>query len=283
MSDSTISKVEAALKSAGITDFGLTELKRPMSFAIYQEWLDHGYHGEMNYLKEHLPQKEEPARLLPRARGAIVVAHPYIPHPEPEPSPLQTVPSLKIAAYARGKDYHFWLKDRLDAVALQLKEIFPKDEFLTMTDSHPVMERDLAFRAGLGWFGKNTCLIQPRKGSYFLLGEIYTTLAFIDAVEPVHDFCGTCTRCIEACPTQALTSPRQLDARRCISYWTIEARGLPPEELRTKFDGWFFGCDICQAVCPWNEKALRTRAPDRPETPDREQLIIDLRFILSIY
>jgi epoxyqueuosine reductase len=154
---------------------------------------------------------------------------------------------------------------------------------MAMTDSHPVMERDLARRAGLGWFGKNTCLLDSKNGSFFLIGEILTSLAPAPSLEPAPDQCGTCRRCIDACPTQAITAPKELDARKCISYWTIEARGVPPADIRKATGAWFFGCDICQQVCPWNEKAFgKTLLAELRSAPaDREGLLTELKWILT--
>jgi epoxyqueuosine reductase len=154
-----------------------------------------------------------------------------------------------------------------------------------MTDSSPVLERDLAYQAGLGWFGKNTCLIQRGQGSLFFIGEIYTDLATDPVNTLIPDFCGTCDKCIQACPTNAIEKPRILNAQKCISYLTIESKKVPPMELREKINDWFFGCDICQTVCPWNEKVfknqLETESKKTLNTKDREILIAELQFILN--
>ncbi|MGE0763776.1 MAG: tRNA epoxyqueuosine(34) reductase QueG [Bdellovibrionales bacterium] len=260
--------------------WGTATLTTPHTFEIYRQWLQAGKHGEMTYLTLHLPQKQVPQTLLPKARSSLVVAVNYKPHPAPHPDwPLKQLP---IAAYAKGLDYHFWLRSQLDALIADLQKLYPNDVFLGMSDSHPVLERDLAQRAGLGWFGKNTCLIHPRRGSFFLLGEIYTSLDLTAFVEPQSDHCGSCRRCIEACPTSAITEPKVLDARLCISYWTIESREVPPEPLRKKIGEWFFGCDICQQVCPWNEKVLGQKFKPRTYSDEsREELLNDLRLILN--
>src|SRR5690606_18939879 len=155
-----------------------------------------------------------------------------------------------------------------------LERSFPKESFRAFTDSAPLLERDLAHHAGMGWFGKNSCLIHPRKGSFFLLGEIVTSLQLQGPSTPPPDFCGTCRRCIDACPTQAISEDRSLDAGRCISYWTIEAKKPPPDELRNSFQQWFFGCDICQDVCPENQKLLKK---EKPQSFSRQDQIQDLR------
>lgn len=271
---------DQAVASGLITSYGFVALQKPMSFDLYRQWLDKGYSGNMDYLERHAPAKEDHKILSPRAKSAIVVTVEYVPHPEPAEFPIKTA---RIARYAKGEDYHHWLQRRLKVLVEELKFGFPDEEFLTFTDSQPVLERDLAYRAGIGWYGKNTCLIHPKKGSLFLIGEIYTSIdpepAKITASIPVTDHCGKCTRCIDACPTQAIVAPRELDARKCISYLTIENKEDPPEELRSKIGDWLFGCDICQTVCPWNIKVYGEKIAEKPT--ERSDLIADLRFILE--
>jgi epoxyqueuosine reductase len=241
----------------GFSHFGLTTLSRPLSFEVYENWLKEGLHGDMNYLAQHAPIKETPQTQWPLARTAFVFAVPYFPHPaQVENFPLK---QARVSLYAQGYDYHLWFKAKLQELCVELKNHFPADEFIAMTDSSPVLERDLAYRAGLGWVGKNTCLIHPKKGSLFFIGEIYSSITLTLETTPTHDFCGTCTRCIDTCPTQAITEPRKLDARKCISYLTIESREIPVEPLRAQIGDWFFGCDLCQTVCPWNQKAFKNQ------------------------
>ncbi|RME17463.1 MAG: tRNA epoxyqueuosine(34) reductase QueG [Bdellovibrio sp.] len=268
--------LENLIQEAGFEHFNWVPLRKPLSMDIYKAWVQEGLHGEMHYLKEHLPFKETPQKLLPSAQTAIVFAVPYQPHPFPS-TPL---PSLNIAAYAKGKDYHLWLQKKLKHLCKELQKHFPQDLFLPMTDSKPVLERDLAVQGGLGWIGKNSCLIVPKKGSYFFIAEIYTTLTLNSRSIPnlSTDLCGRCTRCIDACPTKALRPNRTMDARRCISYMNIESKSIPPPELRASWGSWFFGCDICQQVCPWNIKVYG--APSTP-SPSREGLIRDLLWILK--
>lgn len=271
---------DRALENGLITSYGFVALQKPLSFDLYRQWLDKGYSGNMEYLERHASAKEDPQLLSPRAKSAFVVTVQYIPHPEPVNFPIK---SARIARYAKGEDYHHWLQRRLQALVDELKLSFPNEEFATFTDSQPVLERDLAYRAGLGWYGKNTCLIHPKKGSLYLIGEIYTSIDLNDnglkATLPVVDHCGTCTRCIDACPTQAIVAPRELDARKCISYLTIENKDNPPEELRSKMGDWLFGCDICQTVCPWNIKVFGEKIAEKPV--ERNDLVADLRFILE--
>lgn len=250
--------LDAKSKELGFSHFGISSLSRPLSFEVYQSWLSEGLHGKMEYLATHAPVKERPQEKWPRARSALVFAVPYYPHPAPVEGGLP-LREARVSLYARGYDYHLWFKMRLQAVCDELKKFLPDEEFVAMTDSSPVMERDLAYRAGLGWVGKNTCVIHPQRGSLFFLGEIYSSLEVRSETVPMHDFCGTCTRCIDICPTGALMEPRKMDARKCISYLTIESRELPAVDLREKIGDWLFGCDLCQTVCPWNQKAFKNQ------------------------
>lgn len=202
----------------------------------------------MGYLERHLPLKADPLTLLPEARSILVVALSYyLPEVEPDNS-------FKIARYARGDDYHGFMKNRLEDLAKALAEREPGMSWRAFVDSGPMLERDLAQRAGLGWVGKNTCLINPSAGSFLLLGCLLTSLD-LKPDKPFTAFhCGSCTRCIDACPTGAIKAPHWLDARQCLSYWNIEQRETIPVHLRESFGDWAFGCDICQEVCPWNLK-----------------------------
>ncbi|MDG0818230.1 tRNA epoxyqueuosine(34) reductase QueG [Bdellovibrio svalbardensis] len=275
--------IKDELPELGFSHFGFSALSKPLSFEFYQGWLNEGLHGDMKYLEDHAPIKETPQAKWPRAQSALVFAIPYFPHPEGKADfPLK---AARVSLYAQGMDYHFWFRERMQKLCTSLQEKFPDEEFLSFTDSSPILERDLAKRAGLGWVGKNTCLIHPKKGSLFFIGEIYTSLKMTTEFEPVPDFCGTCTRCIDICPTGALLEPRKMDARKCISYLTIESRTLPPEELREKIGDWFFGCDLCQTVCPWNQKVFKGQLSIETNlTLNEEQtqsLTEDLRYILS--
>lgn len=279
-------------RAQGFTRWGASSLLNPVSLEFYRQWIELNYQGEMDYLKRHLPIKENPKLLEERLESALVFAHSYVPHPKPfDSQPLSS--QLRTASYAQGEDYHFWLKQKLEVIATHLRAQFPNEIFICLSDSSPILERDLAYRAGLGWVGKNTCLIHPEGGSFFLIGEIATSLKVETKTEPVHDFCGTCTRCLDICPTKALETPRLLNAQKCISYLTIESRQTPPESLRSGIGDWFFGCDLCQTVCPWNEKAFRTRIllSTNPLEKDlkrslnedqRNALISELREILTL-
>lgn len=245
--------IKAEAFRLGFDLVGITDASPPASLAIYKNWLERGLHGQMTYLSrpEAIARRADPNLILPGVKSIIVVAMRY---PRPDDAPQAAAqPSGKIAAYAWGKDYHNIIPVRLNELVVSLQQKYRLSfEWKIYTDSGPVLERDLAQRAGLGWIGKNSCLIVPHRGSYFLLGELFTTL-YIEPDPPFSlDLCGTCRRCIEACPTGCILPDRTLDARRCISYLTIENKGGIPIELRPALEQWVFGCDICQQVCPWN-------------------------------
>lgn len=274
--------LEDLAKQLGLSHFGWTALGSPLTMEIYQQWIDEGLHGSMVYLKDHLPIKEDATKQWPAARSAFVFAVPYFPHPEPTDLPIK---AARLSLYSKGYDYHYWFKNRLQQIIKALQASHPEEFFIAFTDSSPVLERDLAYRAGLGWVGKNTCLIHPKKGSLFFLGEIYTSLELQSPLELVHDFCGTCTRCMDQCPTGALVSPKKMDARKCIAYLTIESRDIPEESLRSKIGDWLFGCDICQTVCPWNQKVFKNQLETMPllslNPNESAQLEADLRYLLN--
>lgn len=217
---------------------------------FYTDWLAAGYAGEMAYLERHAPLKADLRLLLPAVRSVVVVACNYYQPEEPSAE-------FQVARYARGDDYHILLKALLEQLRLALQVHYPHLEARAFVDSGPLLERELAVRAGFGWFGKNTCLIVPGRGSWFLLGALLTNLdlPFSPPFETLH--CGSCTRCLEACPTEALLAPYTLDARRCIAYLTIENREAIPDALRPGVGQHLFGCDICQDVCPWNQRFAR--------------------------
>ena len=224
------------------------------------EWLARGYGGEMNYL--HDPRRADPRRVLEGARSLIVVALNYNSLPQaaasPESADYQS-PRGWISRYAWGDDYHEVIQQKLEALISDMRAEFAEPfAARAYTDTGPIIERVAAKYAGLGWLAKNTCLINSQLGSWLFLGVIVTTLALEPSVRPdspAADLCGTCTRCLDACPTQAFPEPYVLDARRCISYLTVELRTEIPEELRAQMGRAVIGCDICQDVCPWNRKA----------------------------
>ncbi len=218
----------------------------------------------MTYLKDHYEIKKHPQLLDKNLQSVISLSQSYFPlvAPTTEKSPA------RVALYAQNNDYHHWLKEKLQKLIVKLKSIYPGEVFLPFVDSGPILERNWAYENRLGWFGKNTCLINPEKGSLFFIAEILTSLASeeISELAPLPDFCGKCQKCIDVCPTQALIEPRKMKADLCISYLTIESKVVPPIELRSKIHDWFFGCDLCQTVCPWNEKVFRVG--QAPQTND---------------
>lgn len=237
---------------------GVATPDRPEHVSTFEAWLAQGRHGTMAYLATERSCfcRADPRQLLPDCESIIVLAAPYS-KPEAAPGRSESPPPRgRVAAYAWGQDYHDVLPARMRAlvkfIEAQLGRSIPHR---CLTDSAPVLERDLAQRAGLGWIGKNTCLINPKMGSYFLLAEILLSLPLHQDHPVLTDHCGTCTRCIEACPTHCILPDRTLDARKCISYLTIELKGSVAESLRAAVGSWVFGCDICQTVCPWNRFA----------------------------
>lgn len=223
----------------------------------YRNWLDTGQHGSMAYLAGRFEERTDPAVYLPGAQSVICLATNYHQKVD-EHFGDQAVG--KIAQYALGKDYHDVLSKRLHALSDWLRVEMPGASTKACVDTAPVLEKELAARAGIGWIGKNTCLINERIGSWTFLSEIITTIDFpLD--DPATDRCGTCRRCIDACPTQAITAPYQLDARRCISYLTIEHRDAIDPALADKMGDWVYGCDVCQDVCPFNGRAPQNEDP----------------------
>lgn len=258
--------------------FAMIPLQRPLSFEHYQKWLAQKHQGSMDYMAVSAEVREHPQQHFAPMRSMIVFTQPYFPMDNNEDNHF---PSLKIAHYARNKDYHIWFRQQLQSLIDQLKQDFAKDDFLAFTDAVPLLERDHAAQASLGWIGKNTCLIHPKKGSLFFIGEILTTLECEETFTPMHDFCGHCTACMDQCPTQAIISPRVLDANRCLAHWNIESREVPPIEIREKMQGWLFGCDICQTVCPWNIKLFKQESQFSQKSGTPDDMIKDLKFILN--
>jgi epoxyqueuosine reductase len=219
-----------------------------------REWLAAGKHGDMDFLTELLDERIDPRVLVPGAKSIIVVADQYAPRADETPAPAAAGAAPgRVARYARGRDYHRVIKKRLHRLADALRERFPDETFRSCVDTAPLLEREHAARAGLGWIAKNSLLINPALGSYLLLGGIVTTLD-LDPGTPVRaldDHCGTCTRCIDACPTGAIT-PYVVDATRCVSYLTIEHKGVIDPSLHEGIGDRLYGCDVCQEVCPHN-------------------------------
>jgi epoxyqueuosine reductase len=247
-------KLQEIARDCGFELSGVA-LAAPVSDAeTFLEWVAAGMAGNMRYLTDHRAEmRRDPRTLLPAARSIICVGKVY---KQPEPAP-------HIAQYAMTRDYHEVMKANLERLASRMQEAFGPFEYRSFVDTAPLLERSYARLAGLGWIGRNTCLINQDLGSWLFLGELVTSLV-LEPDTPAPDRCGSCMRCIEACPTQALQPGglrTVLDANRCISYYTIEHRGEIPEEKREGIGNWIFGCDICQDVCPWNNQAIATSDP----------------------
>lgn len=257
----TTEEIRAAGLALGFQSVGFASLSEPMhGFAFYRDWLAAGHHAGMDYLVKHAELRSSATQLLSGARTAIVCTQNYA-------QPL-SVPAgrLKVARYSQNRDYHTVLRKRLRRLEALLAGQWPEANFRPCIDSAPLLERELAQRAGLGWFGKNTCLIDSKRGSYFLIALLLTTLELAPS-KPAEGGCGTCTACIDACPTGAIVHGNgrwQVDSRQCISYWTIEHHGDIPLTIAEKMGDWAFGCDICQEVCPFNQP--RPHQPLRAET-----------------
>ncbi|HLO17616.1 MAG TPA: tRNA epoxyqueuosine(34) reductase QueG, partial [Anaerolineales bacterium] len=253
---------------------GVTTPEPPPHYSTFENWLVEGHHGTMSYLatERSRMRRANPREILPECKSILVLATPYSP---PRPMGEGIGARENIASYAWGADYHDVLPGRMKELVQFIEEqVGGPVKNQCYTDTGPILERDLAQRAGIGWIGKNTCLINPKCGSYFLLSEILLDLALEPDPPFLTDHCGRCTRCIQACPTDCILPNRTIDATRCISYLTIEFKDDIPTELREKIGNWVFGCDICQMVCPWNrfagegDSAFERKEPDHPLTDE---------------
>lgn len=248
--------VKAEAQRLGFLLVGITTPDPAPHLAVFEKWLDEGRHGEMSYLSDERARsrRADPRRILPECRSIIMLGLPY-PPPDSNWESGESKICGQVAAYAWGDDYHEVIPERLkrlvDFVEIQAGKPVPNRWY---TDTGPILERDFAQRAGLGWIGKNTCLIYPQHGSYYLLAVVLLGIELEPDPPFRADHCGSCTRCLEACPTACILPDRTLDARNCISYLTIELKGWIPVKLRPQLGNWVFGCDICQQVCPWNRR-----------------------------
>jgi len=252
-------EIAAEARRLGFNLFGVVEPDAPPHYDVYERWLEQGNHGEMGYLDTERARKrrQDPKLILPECQSILVLGWP---HTVPDLSPHNFKNSHRnlsghTASYAWGEDYHDViprrLKDLVDYIEKKVGHPIPNRWY---TDTGPILERDLAQQAGLGWIGKNTCLINPQQGSFFLLAEILLGINIEPDIPFSADRCGSCMRCIDACPTGCIQADRTIDATSCISYLTIELKGAIPRDLRNKIGSWVFGCDICQQVCPWNQR-----------------------------
>ncbi len=248
-------KIKFKAKELGFSAIGISKaefLEKESSYL--KEWLENGFHGEMQYMENHFEKRTDPRKLVEGAKSIISLLYNYFPENK------QSGNTYKISKYAYGKDYHYVLKDKLFQLLEFIQNEITEVNGRAFVDSAPVMDKVWAAKSGLGWIGKNTNLISKEYGSFVFIGELIIDLELEYDNEPIKDYCGNCTKCIEACPTNAL-KPYQLDARKCISYLTIEKNGEIPEEFKGKWKDWIFGCDMCQDVCPWNSKAKPSDEP----------------------
>lgn len=260
MSDlaSFINEIKAEAETLGFSLVGITTPKAPEHFSLFQSWIDAGNHAGMSYLSNpiNLRRRAQPSLIMPECRSILALGLPY-------PSPIFAVDEHRpsgsgwVAAYAWQEDYHGWILAQSARLIKKIKALYgPSVKARVFTDSPPILERELASRAGLGWIARNSCLISPEIGSFFLLAEVFTDIPAVPTLQNTPDYCGNCRRCLEACPTGCILPNRSIDSRRCISYLTIENKGEIPRELRPSLGNWVFGCDICQIVCPWNKKQV---------------------------
>ncbi|MFN2362513.1 MAG: tRNA epoxyqueuosine(34) reductase QueG [Marinobacter sp.] len=246
----------------GFADAGITLPDTGVHGERLKNWLNEGLHGEMSYMADHGNKRYTPTSLVEGTKRVISVRLDYLPSPDNPGQVLTDREKAYITRYATGRDYHKLMRKRLATLAKWIDEAVSGYDYRAFVDSAPVLERALAQRAGLGWIGKNNMLIHPKSGSFFFLGEIFTS-APLPLDEPFEkDHCGTCAACLDICPTDAFEGAHKLDARKCISYLTIELKGSIPEDLRAKMGNRVFGCDDCQLICPWNKFSKPTAEKD---------------------
>ncbi len=244
---------ELGFDFCGIAKAGFLEDEAPR----LDSWLSKNYHGEMAWMANHFDKRLDPTKLVPGAKSVISVMLNYYPSKRlPE-----SKEDYKISKYAYGKDYHYVLKDKLKELFLFIQSEIGEVDGRIFVDSAPVMDKAWAQKSGLGWIGKHSNLLNREMGSFFFLGEIICDLE-LTPDGPIKDYCGTCTACIDACPTDAITEPYVVDGSKCISYYTIELKEAIPEEAKGKMENWIFGCDICQDVCPWNRFSKPNKVKD---------------------
>ena len=257
-------QIKSFARNLGFSYCGIARARRLDADAKrLEQWLSKGMQGTMHYMENHFELRIDPTKLVPGAKSVITLLLNYFPEEQ------QNEQAPKIARYAFGKDYHEVIKKKLNTLLLLIKEHIGEVQGRGFVDSAPVLERSWAQRSGLGWVGKNGNLINKQKGSYFFIATLITDLD-LEYDDPfVKDFCGTCTRCIDACPTDAILPGKIVDGSKCISYFTIELKEiLIPDTLKGQFDNWMFGCDTCQEVCPWNRFAEHTNEKELIPIPE---------------
>lgn len=243
--------LELGFFSCGISKAGFLEKEAPR----LEKYLNKNYHGKMGYLANHFDKRLDPTLLVPGAKSVISLLFNYFPEKTQNPEAPQ------ISKYAYGIDYHFIIKDKLKEFFVFLQQEFGDIDGRVFVDSAPVLDKAWAAKSGLGWIGKHSNLISKKQGSFFFISELIIDLE-LTPDSPITDHCGTCTKCIDACPTDAIIAPYEVDGSKCISYFTIELRDdILPAEMKGKFENWMFGCDICQDVCPWNRFSVAHQEP----------------------
>lgn len=273
-------RLKQQARALGFDLVGIAPAQPADSFAQLQDWLARGYAGEMAYMHRHGDARRHPTSILPTVRSVVMVALNYKPQAPVAVPRARNGNRAQIARYARGRDYHDVLREKLKALLHWVQGEVPGCAGRAVVDTAPLLERDFARRAGLGWFGKNTMLLNTRLGSYMFLGALLLDIE-LRPDEPFEaSHCGTCTACLDACPTQAFVAPGMLDSRLCVSYLTIELRGPIDEALRPHMGDWLFGCDVCQEVCPWNRKSPFSTEPAWSSRPDL--LTLDFEELFSL-
>ncbi|WP_339670565.1 tRNA epoxyqueuosine(34) reductase QueG [Dasania marina] len=248
---------ELGFEQTGISDVDLSQHGKHLD-----DWLAKNFHGEMDFMAKHGSKRYHPEQLLPGTLRVISVRLDYLPNEQQLQAQLDNPEQAYISRYALGRDYHKLMRKKLAKLADKISTVAEQHQCRAFVDSAPVLERGLAEKAGLGWIGKNTMLINASAGSWFFLGEIYTNLPLATDPEQETMHCGSCTACLDDCPTGAIVAPHQVDARRCISYLTIELKGSIPQDLRPLMGNRIYGCDDCQLVCPWNKFAQHSQQDD---------------------
>ena len=248
--------------SCGISNAGFLEDEAPR----LEQWLRQGHHGSMSYMERNFDKRLDPTKLVPGAKSVVSLLYNYFPK---ESQSDTSAP--KISKYAYGKDYHTVIKDKLFELMYLIQEEVGEIHGRVFVDSAPVLDKAWAAKAGLGWIGKHTNLISKQAGSFYFIAELIMDLS-LEQDAPVTDHCGSCTACIDACPTQAIVAPYQVDGSKCISYFTIELKEAIPQEVKGQFDNWAFGCDVCQDVCPWNRFSTPHQEPQFDPSPELLQM-----------
>ena len=270
-------QIESMALNLGFDAVGFSDVDLKEHEIHLSQWLDKGFHGEMEYMHRHGSKRSRPDELVEGTCSVISVRIDYLPENKKDSEEALNNPdNAYISRYALGRDYHKLMRNRLQKLASQMQTLVGDFGYRVFTDSAPVLEKALAEKSGLGWIGKHSNVLQEKTGSWFFIGEIFTTLP-LKSSQKSENYCGSCTKCIDVCPTNAIVGPYQVDARKCISYLTIELKGAIPEKFRAALGNRIYGCDDCQLVCPWNKFAQLTREADfTPRHKLDQQTLLDL-------